>query len=54
MPRNHLKEMLESLHEELEHTRSKDVDAQSRELLRGVIDEARALVESESANATPP
>jgi hypothetical protein len=53
MPRNHLREMLEALRSELEHTRSNDVDERSRELLRGVIDDARSLVDSESADPEP-
>jgi hypothetical protein len=53
MPRNHLREMLEALHSELEHTRSNDVDDRSRELLRDVIDDARSLVENESAETEP-
>lgn len=49
MPKEQLRDMLEALHEELEHTRSADVDEQSRALLRGVIRDARELVEQEES-----
>jgi len=50
---NHLKQMLEALRDELEHTRSADVDDRSRELLREVMDDARALVDRESSDTEP-
>lgn len=46
--------MLEELHGELEHTRSADVDEESRELLRGVLQDARGLVEEDTDEAPEP
>jgi hypothetical protein len=43
MSRVELQRMLEQLHEELEHTRSDDVDERSRELLRSVMQDLREL-----------
>ena len=48
MPKEQLREMLEALHEEIEHTRSSDLDAQSRELLRGLVRDATELVDDET------
>ena len=51
MPKQQLREMLEELHHELEHTRSGDVDETSRELLRGVLEDARGLVDEDGGGS---
>jgi len=44
MPQRHLGEMLEKLHEELQRAGT-DVDDRSRELLRAIMNDIRAIIE---------
>jgi len=51
MPERHLREMLEQLHAELQKAGS--IDDRSRELLRAVMDDIRAIVEPTESTARP-
>jgi len=51
MSEQHLREMLEQLHTELKNTGN--IDDRSRELLRAVMDDIRAIVEPTEGAARP-
>jgi hypothetical protein len=51
MPDQHLREMLEKLHAELKKAGS--IDERSREMLRAVMDDIRAIVEPSADEAHP-
>jgi hypothetical protein len=52
MPDQHLREMLEKLHAELKRTGG-SIDDRSREMLRAVMDDIRAILEPSADEAHP-